>query len=225
MKIWISLLMIGGILTAGQVLAQETEGRPEYQKEYESYLRDLDILAQTGKAPENPDLEADLRKMNSDEKILLTAPDKEARRRLFFAQSSAEIVDSVEIIRVPKEFRRQYKDVYKEEKKEISTQSVAEEQQNIKKKILIDESAMKVAGHQNPFRFLKEVPLSPLRGEYGTKELPLNPMVDAYFNQFGRPYSEEPPSSAPEKIDKGETDSEDQAVSRSLGLKDSMFVE
>jgi len=54
--------------------ALSEDGRPEYKKEYDAYMQDLEVIAQTGRAPRNIKLEDDLAKMSSDAKILLTAP-------------------------------------------------------------------------------------------------------------------------------------------------------
>lgn len=208
--------------------ALSDDNRPEYQKEYEAYMRDLGVIAQTGKAPKNIKLEADLAKMDSNEKIRLTVhePVKTSEIkvrmpnsvRLAQLDSKAEIVNTVEVIRIPEEFKKEYASLYEEA---ISAQDLAE-QQNFQRKRIIDEDAMKIADHINPFRFLKEVKLSPLPGEYGTKELPLNPMVNAYFNQFGRPYvHNETEKNENEDIkNKKET-----SVGGSLGLRKHMFVD
>lgn len=45
---------------------------PEYKQKYEDYLNSLREIKETGKALDNPRLEADLAKMNSDEKIVIT---------------------------------------------------------------------------------------------------------------------------------------------------------
>lgn len=236
MKCVVGMLEIFCLIVSFAVRAEDN--RPEYQKEYESYMRDLKIIAQTGKAPKNPELEADLAKMDSEEKICLTAAKAEnivvgnraEIQPLVFAQledaERAEIVNRVEIIRVPEEFRQQYADVYKEENETISAQSLAERQSSMQKEMIIDDSTAKVAAHLNPFRFLKETKLSPLPGEYGTKELPLNPMVNAYFNQFGRPYA--PGSKAvaePKPQEQKENLSAGGSSVNSLSLRNSMFVD
>ena len=139
MKFGICLIGMGLLLGSSSVaLALSDENRPEYQKEYDAYLRDLEVIARTGKAPANPDLDADLAKMNSNNKIMLTAPQKKASNELLFVQNNdAQIMSSVEVIRVPEEFRDEYHEVYKEEKKTISTQSFVEADQKLKKTITI----------------------------------------------------------------------------------------
>ena len=227
MKLKFSVVLAAIILMTGeQVWALSNENRPEYQKEFDAYLRDLDVISQTGKAPKNQSLEADLAKMSSNEKILLTAPSK-MQVNGKFAQSNAEIMDSVEVIRVPEEFRQEYADVYKEENKTISAQSLVEAQREVHKKISGDGAALKVATHLNPFRFLKEIPLTPLPQEYDTIQLPLNPMVSAYFNQFGRPYAVENaevaiPTNSQPKADKKESNG---SLLQSLILRNSMFAD
>ena len=89
-----------------QAFALSSENRPEYQREYDAYLQDLEVISQTGKAPVNPILEADLAKMSSNEKILLTAPQSADKR--IYAQENAKILNRVEIIRVPEEFQEEY---------------------------------------------------------------------------------------------------------------------
>ena len=88
---------------------------------------------------------------------------------------------------------------------------------------MIDEDAAKIAEHVNPFRFLSEVKLSKLPGDYGTKELPLNPMVDAYFNQFGRPYVAEEPQDVIKETKKVQS-KEERSSYKGLSLRNSMFV-
>lgn len=234
MKFVVGTVIVLGIIASFPSWAQEPDNRPEYQKEYDAYMHDLEIIAKTGKAPENPGLEADLAKMDSEDKIRLTAQkpemttlEKSAQaeiRPMIFAQldaGRAEIVNSVEIIRVPEEFRQQYADVYKEENKTVSAQSLAARQSSMQQQLIIDDSTAKVASHLNPFRFLKEVQLSPVAGEYGTKELPLNPMVNAYFNQFGRPYVPGDPVPAENKT----AEKKGGSLINSLSLRNSMFVD
>ena len=230
-------VVIALVLTSSMnVGAVETENRPEYQKEYEAYMHDLAVIAQTGKAPENPNLAADLAKMSSDKKIRLTAvTDNEpvlfsARMQrlapMAFAQmsSEAEIVNRVEIIRVPEEFRKQYSDVYGEQKEMISTQDVANVQRDMRQLAAKDEKAALIATHINPFRFLKEIPLTPLKQEVETARRSYNPMVDAYFNQFGRPYvAGGNTASAPEPQPQKKEEQGDSML-ENLSLRKSMFV-
>ena len=151
------------LLTGGEVLALSDDNRPDYQKEYDAYLRDLAVIAETGRAPENPDLEADLQKMSSNDKILLNVK-KKVSNSLIFAQnipeSRARIVDSVEIIRVPEEFRSQYDDSAAEKNKLLSTQDVADAQRNVQRDFIEGVTTKAVAKHENPFRLLKEVEMS-----------------------------------------------------------------
>ena len=44
---------------------------PDYQQKYQEYLRDIKKVAAGKKMPHNPQLEQDLSKMNSDERILI----------------------------------------------------------------------------------------------------------------------------------------------------------
>lgn len=44
---------------------------PRYKQNYDIYLDSLKDVAETGKISRNPDLEDDLSKMNSDEKIII----------------------------------------------------------------------------------------------------------------------------------------------------------
>lgn len=225
------------VLTSSMnVGAVETENRPEYQKEYEAYMHDLAVIAQTGKAPENPNLAADLAKMSSEKKIRLTAAtDNEpvlfsARMQslapMAFAQmsSEAEIVNSVEIIRVPEEFRNQYSDVYGEQKKMISTQDVADAQRGMRQFAAHDEKAERLASHINPFRFLKEIPLTPLKQEGETERRSYNPMVDAYFNQFGRPYAAGGNSAPAPEPQPQKKEEQGGSMLENLSLRKSMFV-
>jgi len=224
-----SVIGIWCVLFSFSAVASFDDKRPEYQKEYDAYMRDLAIIAQTGKAPKNLKLEADLAKMDSDEKIRLTSrkPDntrmesaKLSRNDIIVTaqiSTEAEVVNSIEIIRIPEEFRDNYSDSI------ISAQDLADSQKS-KKKIIIDEDTMKVADHINPFRFLSEVKLSPLSGDYGTQELPLNPMVNAYFNQFGRPYVAETSKSIIKKTKAEKTNAKKTSVN-SLSLRNSMFVD
>lgn len=182
-----------GILTAALVLCQVPEvcaavfaedNRPEYQREYEAYLNDLQVIAETGAAPRNEGLEADLAKMDSDKRILLTAP---AGQGVKTAQNSAKIVNSVEIIRIPEEFRQEYADVYKEEKKTISAHSLSVEQNKKRLQYLEETPAQKVAGHINPFQFLQETPLTE-QGSQPRLSIAARPDVEVYFSQLRNPY-------------------------------------
>lgn len=231
MRFGIYLLGMGLLLAScPTAMALSDENRPEYQKEYDAYLRDLSVIAQYGKAPDNPDLNADLAKMNSNDKIMLTAPQKRASAEIILAQNEgAQIVNSVEIIRVPEEFREEYHEVYKEETKTISTQSLVEANKMLKKGIAENPQVLDIADHINPFRFLAEVPLSPIKGEkQQAAKVAENPMVDAYFNQFGRPYSggntapseRRGTSSAHQK-----SSNEPQHPLGNLSLRNSMFVD
>lgn len=204
--------------------ALSEDGRPEYKKEYDAYMQDLEVIAQTGRAPRNIKLEDDLAKMSSDAKILLTAPLDAQVSHINLAENNAEIINSVEIIRVPEKFRKHYADVYKEEAKTISAHSLVDIQDDMRKNAMIEDMTMKIADHINPFRFLKEVELSKLSSEYDTNDLPLNPMVGAYFNQLGRPYVATP---------SGETDNVNSVVAKKKvkptasfpSLRNSMFVD
>lgn len=185
MKFTRYLLLAGVILMSGNFAwALSDENRPAYQQEYDAYLQDLEVIAETGKAPENHILKADLAKMNSNQKILLTASKKDETLKV--AQNDgARIVDSVEIIRVPEEFQKDYVDVYQEEKT-ISAQSLVETQRAEQKAIISRESD-KITNHLNPFRFLKEVKLSsePTKIKKVDKKEEINdPMAKAYFGGF-----------------------------------------
>ena len=48
---------------------QELASLPEYKQKYTDYVHDLKIIAQTGKAPDNPRVLKDLAKMNSNDRI------------------------------------------------------------------------------------------------------------------------------------------------------------
>ena len=99
----------------------QSNNTPTYQKEYDAYLQDLNAIAQSGKAPYRLDLEKDLSAMDSEDKIELDLDgnlktqslNQNSNNALVLAQlapkpsagdeaTSAEIIDSVEIIRMPK---------------------------------------------------------------------------------------------------------------------------
>ena len=42
---------------------------PGYKQKYDDYIKDLKVIGETGKIPENKRLDADLAKMNSEERI------------------------------------------------------------------------------------------------------------------------------------------------------------
>ena len=225
MKVKFSVFVVVSMIAMlGQAVALSDQNRPEYKKEFDAYLRDLDIIAQTGKAPKNPVLEADLAKMSSEEKITLTAL---ANTNIKTVQNNAKIVHSVEIVRVPEEFREQYAEMLKEQNKTISAQSLVDVRHDEQKKIAKDNSAAKVAMHINPFRFLKEVELSSMQGEVGANGSYQNRLVEAYFNQFGRPYvAADTPKKpvvtvqkAPQRKEKTEN------ILNNLSLRNSMFVD
>lgn len=52
--------------------------KPKFQTAYDDYVRDLDVIRKTGRAPDNEGLFQDLRKMNSNEFLYIpgTAPRK-----------------------------------------------------------------------------------------------------------------------------------------------------
>ena len=187
MKIKISIIgLFISLMIGSQAMALSDDNRPDYQKEYDAYIQDLAVIAETGRAPANPDLEADLQKMSSNDKILLNIK-KKAENLLLYAQNAsadkAQIVDSVEIIRVPQEFRSQYDEATGEKDEKISTQDVVEAQNSAKRDFIEDVSTKKVANHVNPFRLLKEVEMS------GEKEKETNrvseikdDLTKAYFN-------------------------------------------
>lgn len=222
MKNHLWLFVMGLLFMAETAYALSDDNRPEYKKEFDAYVADLNIIAQTGKAPRNPDLEADLAKMNSNERILLTASrNKSSDKAVLMAQDqNAQIVNSVEIIRVPEEFQKEYANVYKEEKQTVSAKSLVgvPPSPNFAQQ---QDPASKILNHINPFRFLKEVALTPLPKGIQVKNVQANnPMVDAYFNQFGRPYvsgasaapAKEPEPSQPKPLG-------------NLGLRNSMIVD
>lgn len=162
----------------GQAFAVSDENRPEYQKEYDAYLRDLEVIAQTGKAPANPDLEADLAKMSSNDKILLTVPGVPSEEALW-AENDAKILNKVEVIHVPEEFREEYADIYREERGILTTPSLVKEVKPM------DEKEAKVSEHQNPFQ-MKTKPQDDKSSD--------DSLVNAYFNPFGQPFVKGDPS-------------------------------
>ena len=180
---------------AGQAFALSDENRPEYQQEYDAYLQDLEVIAQTGKAPANPDLEADLAKMSSNDKILLTtsaivssssslssplslssssSSSSEPLKEEILAENDAQILNKVEIIRVPEEFQEEYADIYREEKGILKTPSLVKDT-----KKLSDKEA-KVSEHQNPFQDKNNVK--------NVEDASDDSMFNAYFNPFSQPY-------------------------------------
>jgi hypothetical protein len=46
--------------------------KPKFQTAYDDYVRDLDVIRKTGRAPDNEGLFQDLRKMNSNEFFVYT---------------------------------------------------------------------------------------------------------------------------------------------------------
>ncbi len=113
---------------------------PKYKQEYEAYLKDLSVIAQTGKAPYNSDLEADLSalsddsrlEVNEDGKISPHSSNEELINPMALAQvlppqepstvnTEAQIIDSVEIINLPEELQKT---------KDSSTDNVTEEYDN-----------------------------------------------------------------------------------------------
>lgn len=51
--------------------ALEAHEKPDYKEKYDDYLDDLKVIAKTGKAPKNAQLEKDLSQMNSDETFVV----------------------------------------------------------------------------------------------------------------------------------------------------------
>ena len=98
------------------------EETPKYKQEYEAYLKDLNVIAQTGKAPHNSDLEADLSTMSDDIRLEVSEEGKisphssneELINPMAFAQvlptqaplnvnTEAQIIDKVEVINIPED--------------------------------------------------------------------------------------------------------------------------
>lgn len=212
MKIKFFIKMFLMLFVAENALALSDDNRPDYQKEYDAYLHDLQIIEQKGYAPKNPILEGDLAKMSSEDRIRLTPSLSELRKRKINqsssetdngmdvllqmaeneenavqdAKSDTKIVRQVEIIRVPEEFREQYADVYEEETKHISTQKIVEQQEMERQKMLENEEALKIADHDNPFRLLNEQSLDPEKAVKQKKQKE-DSLTDAYF-QHSRAY-------------------------------------
>ena len=44
--------------------------KPKFQQAYDDYLKDLEIIAETGRAADNPELYKDLLEMNSEEEVV-----------------------------------------------------------------------------------------------------------------------------------------------------------
>lgn len=60
-----------GILDAEALGKKFSEAdKPKYQKAYDDYLKDLEVIRKTGTAPDNEDLYSDLREMNSEERVI-----------------------------------------------------------------------------------------------------------------------------------------------------------
>ena len=208
---------------SGNVWALSEDQRPDYQKEYDAYLKDLQVIEQKGYAPKNSVLEDDLAKMSSEERIRLTHPfsysfDTKSSEQLKMAENDsgtvqapkndAEIVNRVEIIRVPEEFREQYAKVYAEETKHISAQSLARDQEAERQKALEDEDALKVAEHDNPFRLLKEKSL-----ETTVPAKKKDSVTKAYFKEQKRAYvSGDPIIIEKKEVKKAENEVEEVAV-------------
>ncbi len=56
--------------------------KPKFQKAYDDYLEDLKVIKLTGTAPDNEKLYDDLRRMNSNEKILYSVNKPELHKAL-----------------------------------------------------------------------------------------------------------------------------------------------
>ena len=171
------------LMACGQAWAMSLDDTPAYQKEYDLYLQDLGIIEQTGKAPENPDLEADLAKMDSNERIRLTASRFSSSSSLSFAQmkeqiirNDAEVLSKVEIIRVPEEFRDMYADIYRLQLEQFEGMLTKEEQEALNR--LRGGSNFDVAEHENPF---KEVSSQTDIAAPASSDA-ADPMVNAYFS-------------------------------------------
>ena len=209
MNFKMSLVILLGIsMFARAASALSDDNRPDYQKEYDAYLKDLEVIAETGQAPKNLDLEADLRKMDSNEKILLNV-EKKAANAVYYAQNStsnkATIVDRVELVRIPKEYREKYDGLSQKNEAKLSTQDVAEDQMNAEKNLIDEVSSKQVAHHQNPFRFLKEVEMS---DKHSLSARQKNELVGAYFGQ-GQAAFVNVPKNEKEKLDSEKKEAED----------------
>lgn len=178
-KIGLNTLLL---MACGQAWAVALDDKPVYQTEYELYLQDLGIIEQTGKAPENQELEADLAKMDSNERIRLTAS-RFSSTPMMFAQvqysaplNSAEVLNKVEVIRVPEEFREMYADIYQQQLEQQGDGLTKEEQEALNR--LRGGASFDVVDHQNPF---KEVS-SPKSTAVISPDNSEDPMVNAYFS-------------------------------------------
>ena len=76
---------------------------PKYKQEYDAYVKDLNVIAETGQAPANPELEKDLEKLNSEDRLEV---DEDGRILNSFQQSqlinpmaNVQILEQVEIDR------------------------------------------------------------------------------------------------------------------------------
>lgn len=50
---------------------QQLSGTPEYQTKYDIYTKDIDVLKKTGNLPNRPDLNKDLKKMQTNEALII----------------------------------------------------------------------------------------------------------------------------------------------------------
>ena len=101
------------------------EETPKYKQEYDAYLKDLSVIAQTGKAPYNGDLEADLSTLSDDTRLEVSEEGKisphssneELINPMALAQvlpaqtpanvsTEAKIIDSVEVINLPETLQK-----------------------------------------------------------------------------------------------------------------------
>jgi len=87
---------------------------PKYKQEYDTYIKDLKVIEETGQAPKNPELEEDLKKLDSEDRLEV---DEEGRIINSFQQSqlinpmaygreypsasNTQILEQVEINRSP----------------------------------------------------------------------------------------------------------------------------
>lgn len=137
------------------------ENTPKYKQEYDAYLQDLNSIALTGKAPNNPELNKDLSALSNDTRINVnnsgmfepqsfnkydntsfTLVQNMPDRQPALVSSDAKIIDTVEVLNIPKSLKKQKNSVdssnvvppsteYKNNTDEVTNVSSKNDEQNV----------------------------------------------------------------------------------------------
>ena len=97
----------------------QSDETPKYKQEYDAYLKDLEVIAQTGVAPKNYELQNDLAAFSDDKRFTLNDDGQIPPQRPLNPMASARIlpdntsektnavvVDAIEVVNIPKSLQK-----------------------------------------------------------------------------------------------------------------------